>query len=50
VQSETFAAKLTEQFARDLEVSERIQPGRWKRRARRQRVVENTLRLARREL
>ena len=50
VQSESFAVQLTEQFERDLEVSERIEPGRWKRRTRRQRAVENTLRLARREL
>ena len=48
--SETFAAELTEQFERDLEVSERIEPGRWKGRWPTQRAAESLLKLARREL
>jgi cardiolipin synthase len=50
VQSEEFADELTEQFERDLEVSERIQPGRWNGRSRRQRAIESVTKLARREL
>ncbi len=50
VQSEHFAALLTEQFERDLAVSERIEPDRWARRRPSQRLLENTLKLARREL
>jgi cardiolipin synthase len=50
VQSERFAGRLTEQFERDLEVSERIDPARWRRRSRLQRGGEQVLRLARREL
>ena len=50
VQSREFAAKLTEQFERDLAVSERIEPERWSRRGPVQRGVESVLKLARREL
>jgi cardiolipin synthase len=50
VTSETFAKRLTEQFERDLEVSERIAPDRWKRRGPVQRTGESLLKLARREL
>ena len=50
VQSEAFAALLTEQFERDLEVSEEIEPDRWRERPLHYRVKEATLRLARREL
>jgi cardiolipin synthase len=50
VSSEEFAARLTEQFERDLEVSERIAPERWTRRGRFQRAGESVLKLARREL
>jgi hypothetical protein len=50
VQSREFAAKLTEQFERDLAVSERIEPERWLRRGPVQRGVESVLKLARREL
>jgi cardiolipin synthase len=50
VLSDGFAAKLGEQFEADLERSERIQPGRWKRRGRLQRGAESALKLARREL
>jgi cardiolipin synthase len=50
VQSERFAGQLTEQFERDLEVSERIEPGRWNGRPRRQRALESVTKLARREL
>jgi cardiolipin synthase len=50
VQSEAFAGELTEQFERDLEVSERIDGHRWSRRGRAQRVTESALKLARREL
>jgi cardiolipin synthase len=46
----TFAGRLTEQFERDLEVSERIDPERWRRRGPLQRTAEATLKLARREL
>jgi cardiolipin synthase len=50
VTSEAFADRLTEQFERDLEVSERIAPDRWKRRGPVQRTGESLLKLARREL
>jgi cardiolipin synthase len=50
VTSEEFADRLTEQFERDLEVSERIAPGRWRRRGPLQRAGESALKLARREL
>jgi phosphatidylserine/phosphatidylglycerophosphate/cardiolipin synthase-like enzyme len=50
VSSEEFAARLAEQFERDLEVSERIAPGRWLRRGPVQRAGESALKLARREL
>ncbi len=50
VQSRAFAAKLTEQFERDLAVSDRIEPHRWSRRGPLQRGAEAALRLARREL
>jgi cardiolipin synthase len=50
VTSEAFAAALTEQFERDLEVSERIDPERWLRRGPLQRTGEAALKLARREL
>ena len=50
VQSRAFAGELTEQFERDLEVSERIDGDRWSRRGRVQRGYEAALRLARREL
>jgi cardiolipin synthase len=50
VSSEDLARRLTEQFERDLEVSERIAPERWQRRGPVQRVGESALKLARREL
>lgn len=50
VTSEAFAARLSEQFERDLEVSERIDPDRWCRRGPLQRAGETALKLARREL
>ena len=50
VQSEAFAGRLTEQFERDLEVSERLEPGRWEGRPRFQRAQEQALKLVRREL
>jgi cardiolipin synthase A/B len=50
VSSEEFADRLTEQFERDLEVSERISPDRWGRRGPVQRTGEAVLKLARREL
>lgn len=50
VSSDEFAGRLTEQFERDLEVSERIAPDRWRRRGRFQRAGESALKLARREL
>jgi cardiolipin synthase len=50
VQSKAFAAELTEQFERDLEVSERMDPGRWGRRGPLQRGQEAALKLVRREL
>jgi cardiolipin synthase len=50
VQSERFAGELTEQFERDLEVSEAINPGRWNGRPLHHRAAERVLMLARREL
>jgi cardiolipin synthase A/B len=50
VSSEEFAARLTEQFERDLEVSERIAPDRWRARGPLQRAGESALKIARREL
>jgi cardiolipin synthase len=50
VSSTAFAEQLTEQFERDLEVSDRIEPGRWDGRGRRQRAQEAVMRVARREL
>jgi cardiolipin synthase len=50
VRSEHFAGRLTEQFERDLDASEQIRPGRWRRRPLRQRAGEAVLGLARREL
>jgi cardiolipin synthase A/B len=50
VQSEAFAAELTDQFERDLAVSERMRPGSWRRRGPAHRGAEAALRLARREL
>jgi cardiolipin synthase len=50
VVSDQFAELLTEQFERDLEVSERIEPARWKQRGRFQRATESALKVARREL
>jgi cardiolipin synthase A/B len=50
VQSETFAARLTEQFERDLDASEAIRPGRWHDRPLHHRAAERVLGLARREL
>jgi cardiolipin synthase A/B len=50
VLSDAFARELTEQFERDLEVSERIEPGRWRERGPLQRASESALKLARREL
>jgi cardiolipin synthase len=48
--SEAFAEKLTAQFERDLEVSERIEAARWARRGRLQRAQEAALKVTRREL
>lgn len=50
VQDDGFAAELTAQFERDLERSERIEPGRWEDRSARHRVTEGALKLIRREL
>jgi cardiolipin synthase len=50
VLSEAFAGELTDQFERDLERSERIEPDRWKGRGPLQRSAESALKLARREL
>jgi cardiolipin synthase len=50
VQSERFAGRLTEQFERDLEVSEEIRRGRFARRPAHHRAQERVLQLARREL
>ncbi len=50
VQSRAFAAELTRQFERDLEVSEEMRHGRWRDRPRLHRVQERALQLVRREL
>ena len=50
VSSEAFANELTEQFERDLAVSDRITPDRWLSRGPLQRAGESVLKLARREL
>jgi cardiolipin synthase len=50
VQSTAFARRLTEQFERDLAVSDRIEPRRWRERGPLQRAAEGVLTLARREL
>ena len=50
VVSDAFAGRLTEQFERDLEVSERIEPERWSGRGPLQRMGEAALKVARREL
>jgi cardiolipin synthase len=50
VQSEAFAARLERRFARDLERSEEIDAGRWRRRGPVERVKERSLQLVRREL
>jgi cardiolipin synthase len=50
VSSAEFARRLGEQFERDLEVSERIEPARWRARGRFERASEAVLKAARREL
>ncbi|HEX2086687.1 MAG TPA: phospholipase D-like domain-containing protein [Solirubrobacteraceae bacterium] len=50
VQSERFAERLTEQFERDLEVSDEMRRGRFARRGPAHRAQERVLQLARREL
>jgi cardiolipin synthase len=50
VQSERFARELTEQFERDLDVSEAIRPARWNGRPLHHRAAERALGLFRREL
>ena len=50
VQSERFAGELHEVFERDLENSERIEPGEWRERPITQRARENVTKYARREL
>jgi cardiolipin synthase len=50
VLSDAFADRLTDQFERDLEGSDRIEPGRWHGRGPLQRASESALKLARREL
>src|ERR671915_1463510 len=50
VQSERFAGELHEAFERDLAASERIDPGHWSERPRRQRAREAVTKFARREL
>jgi cardiolipin synthase len=50
VQSERFAGELHDAFEHDLTVSERIEPGHWSERPRRQRAREAVTKLARREL
>ena len=50
VSSEELAGRLHEQFERDLEFSERIEPERWTSRGPIQRAAESVLKLARREL
>jgi cardiolipin synthase len=49
-QSEAFAAQLSEQFERDLDVSEEVRPERWRRRSARQRAGERLMALGRREI
>ena len=50
VQSRVLARQLTDQFERDLAMSERIEAGRWRRRPVRQHVTERLTRVVRREL
>lgn len=50
VQSERFAGELHEQFERDLEVSEQIDPGKWDERGATRRARELVTKYARREL
>jgi cardiolipin synthase A/B len=50
IQSERFAAELTEQFERDVEVSMPIEAGRWGERPRTHRARERAMALVRREL
>jgi cardiolipin synthase A/B len=50
VQSERFAARLTEQFEADLDVSEAIRPGSFRKRGLHHRAAERALGLVRREL
>ena len=50
VQSERFAGELHEQFERDLEVSEQIEPGKWEERGPTRRARELVTKYARREL
>jgi cardiolipin synthase len=50
VQSEAFAAELTEQFERDLGVSEEVRRERWSRRSPRQRATERLMAVTRREI
>jgi cardiolipin synthase len=50
VQSREFARELGEQFTRDLELSEAIDPARWSRRSPLQRARERAAQFARREL
>ncbi|MEA2230499.1 MAG: cardiolipin synthase [Solirubrobacteraceae bacterium] len=48
--SERFAGALDDQFARDVEHAEEIEPDRWRRRGTRERATEAVLKLVRREL
>jgi len=50
VSSVEFARRLSEQFERDLDVSERIEPARWADRGRSRRASEAAMKVARREL
>jgi cardiolipin synthase A/B len=50
VQSEALAGELTEQFERDLDVSEEMRRGRWQRRSLRQRAAERAMAVPRREI
>jgi cardiolipin synthase len=50
IQDERFAAELTDQLARDLEVSEEIRRARWRRRPLRHRAAERATTAARREI
>ena len=50
VQDERFAGRLSRQFARDLEVSDEMEPGRWGERPHWQRAQEHAMQLVRREL